>query len=320
MNQLIKTKPHFLVIFLSFAVACFSDDVAYNFGRLFTISLLALATASFFGRNSEPQKALSIKLFASLIPLVVISVQLYDEYNQKQSLNSIKQSLSQQKEIYRSSLLDEDLKVSSSSNIDLNFSKFKTASSTEDLFKQLSELVKFSNHLTISINNEQKKLLAEMGWNDSLSPDKLASMNDAISLRVKAGKYNDFLDRYSLTFDNFVKDYRDSFHLIAKNYPKETKGFDTSLEQSIQNTKEFNAIQKETVKEITKLSYLLEEGYKKQLVQYSSSSKNLVFYDSNLLSRYNQSIENLSSLARTEENLLKKKYEALQKLEKKLSN
>jgi len=66
------------------------------------------------------------------------------------------------------------------------------------------------------------------------------------------------------------------------------------------------------------LSSLLEEAYRKQLVQYSPSEKNLVFYDNVMLNRYNQIFQNINVLAQREEQVIKNKYESLQRLEKKL--
>ncbi len=318
MNNLLKNKPHYIVVGIAFAIAIFTNDVAFNFGRLFAVTVMSIGVASLIGRKSEPQKALTFKLFAAFIPLIVISFQVYSEYNQKQSLNSIKQTLSEQKDMYRSALLDDDVKVPAGTKNVLNFSQFKPASSLEDLYKQLSDLIKLSNNLTISATNEQKKLFAEIGWNESLSPEKLASLSDAVNLRHKANRYDAFIDKNTETYNTFLKGYKDAFHLIATNYPKEIKSFDASFQQSVKTTDEFTAVQKETIREIIKLSSLLEEAYRKQLVQYSPSEKNLVFYDNALLNRYNQILQNMNLLVQKEEQVIKNKYESLQRLEKKL--
>lgn len=316
MNDLLKNKPHYIVIGLAFVITIFTDNAAYNFGRILTISLLSMAVAYFLGRKAEAQKALLIKLFASLVPLIVVSVQIYNDYNQKQSLDSIKQSLTLQKDLYRSALLDDDIKVPENQKRELDFSKFKVASSNTDLIKQVSELAKIATYVTISTTKEQQNLFTEIGWNDSLSPDKLSSLSDVTNLRLKAQKYEAFLDKYENSQNQFAKDYSKAFRLIATNFPNEIKAFDAELNKSMKIIDESIYSQREIVKEIYKLSAILQDGYKRQQLQYSSAEKNLLFYDNTLLAKYNQSIQNLNSMAQKEERILKDKYEQLQRLEK----
>ncbi len=319
MNNLLKDKPHYIVVGLAFLIAFFSNDVAYNFGRLLALSLISIGLASLVGRKSEPQKALTFKLLAAFIPLVVICYQVYSDFNQKQSLNSISQSLNVQKDLFRSALLDDDVKLPPNPKKELDFSQFKVASNNADLIKQVSELAKFATYVTVSTTNEQKNFFADIGWNDSLSPDKLSSQSDAINLRVKAQKYDAFLDKYEKYQNEFIRDYSNAFRLIATNFPNEIKAFEAESKKSMKIIDESILGQREIVKEVLKLSYLLQDGYQRKQVQYSAAEKNLIFYDNTLLAKYNQSIQNLNSMAQNEERILKDKYEQLQRLEKKMT-
>lgn len=319
MINLIKTKPHYIIVGFAFVLAFFTNDVAYNFGRLFTISLISLALADWLGNKYAPSKSVLIKLIASLFPLFVIGMQLTNEYSQRQSISSIKQSLSDQKEIYRSALLDENTKSQPYVDRPLDFSQFKPAHSREDLYKQLSELLKVANQYSVNSTYQQKKLLAEIEWANSIAPEKLTSLSDSIKLREKAARYQVFLNTSIEIFNKFKDDYRNSFYIIAKAYPDEIKGFESSYQKSLKSSEEFTNVQIELTKEIMKLSNLLEDGYRRNTIQYSHSQKNLVFSDGAQLHRYNQIIENLNRLSRLEEEILKGKYETLQSMEKKLS-
>lgn len=103
-NSVIWSNAYKVVLAIAFVIACFTSNPAYHIGSLFTISLMSVGVAYFIFKNKSEYALGLAKAIAALIPVFMAITYVVSDKVEKESMASIQESLSEQKNTYQKTL------------------------------------------------------------------------------------------------------------------------------------------------------------------------------------------------------------------------
>lgn len=321
-NSVIWANAYKVILAIAILIACFTNDAAYNIGRLFTISLISVGAAHFiFKRKTEFGQALA-KAIAAVIPVFVALTFLASDKSRVESMDSIHQSLAEQKATYEKALdvntpgvnLTADKPIANS-----QFKDFKAANTREELLKELARLIKLATQQNSFVLSSQAKFIEDIKLYDGMNVENLTNIRAAQNLKNSADKYGTYIAKMKQDTAEFNAQYKATFYLISANFPTEITAFDKSFGESVKNQNEMYAVQSELAVQLQKIGNILITGYKNLQVQYDPSIKNLSFLNEGLMNSYNQALAKVNELAAKEEEISQRYLNNLSKYEKPVS-
>jgi hypothetical protein len=320
-NTVIWSNAYKVILAIAITIACFSNDAAYNIGRLFTISLMSVGAAHFlFKKKSEYAQSLA-KAIAALIPVFVAISFIVSDNVAKDSMASMNESIVEQKNTYQKtidgtySLADANKGANQPVSMD-EFKRFKAANSKDEMLKEIPELLKLATRQNSYIISQQTKVIADIQLTESMQTENLANIAGAQRLKSGGQKYGALIAQMKASTVEFNAQYKATYYLICANYPSEIPAFDKSFNESMKNQNAMYAVEGELAVEFQKLADILIVGYKNQQVKYDSSQKTLLFVNDSLMNSYNASIGKINDLAKQEEEISQRFMANLTKYEK----
>jgi hypothetical protein len=320
-NAVIWSNAYKVILAIAIVIACFSNDAAYNIGRLFTISLMSVGAAHFlFKKKSEYAQSLA-KAIAALIPVFVAISFIVSDKVAKDAMASMNESIVEQKNTYQKtidgtySLADANKGINQPVSLD-EFKRFKAASSKDEMLKEIPEVLKLATRQSSYVIARQTKVIADIQLADSMQTENLANISGAQKLKSAGQKYAALISEMKASAVEFNAQYKATFYLIAANYPAEISAFDKSFNESIKNQNAMYAVEGELAVELQKLADTLITAYKNQQVKYDPGQKTLLFVNDPLMNSYNASIAKITDLARQEDEISQRFITNLSKYEK----
>ena len=320
-NTVIWSNAYKVILAIAIVITCFSNEAAYNIGRLFTISLMSVGFAHFlFKKKSEYAKSLA-KAIAALIPVFVAISFIVSDKVAKDSMASMHESMVEQKDAYQKtidgtySLADANKSPDKPVSMD-EFKRFRAASSKDEMLKEMPALLKLATRQSSYTLAYQTKVIADLQLAESMQTENLANSVGAQRLKAEGQKYGALIAQMKANAAEFNAQYKATFYLIAANYPSEITAFDRSFNESVKNQNEMYAAEGELAIELQKLADILIAGYKNQQVKYDPGQKTLLFVNDSLMNSYNASVAKIADLAKLEEEISQRIISNLSKYEK----
>lgn len=316
-NSVIWANAYKVILAIAILIACFTNDAAYNIGRLFTISLMSVGTAHFlFKKKTEYGQSIA-KALAALIPVFVAISFITSDKSRTESMDSIRQSVTEMKFTYEKAL--DGNTSGANSNLDkptLNqFKDFKAAKTREELLREAARLVKLASQQNNFVLASQEKNIADIKLFDNMSVEKLININAAQNLKNSAEKYGAFIAKMKSDSAEFNAQYKATFYLVSANFPAEIAGFDETFAVSTKDVNDMYTAQSELAVEIAKIGTILITAYKNQQVRYDPSIKNLSFLNDGLMNSYNQALDKIEVIAAKEEEITQRYLKNLSKIQ-----
>jgi energy-coupling factor transporter transmembrane protein EcfT len=318
-NSFIYEHAYKLILIAAFIVCIFTNNSAYNIGQIFSVSLMCVGGAHFLLRKKS-EAALGIgKLLAALIPLFLAISFIFADKSIDKSLADMKQSLEEQKTTFEKGLdaaPPPNTKNNLSGPVTPNqFKQFKAASSKEDMYKQVSELVKLAVQQTQYNAQQQQNLFANFNLDTALAANRLANIESANKLKGIGEQYNLLIQKMRADNIEFNSQYKATFYLIAANYSYEISAFDKSYGESIKNQNAMFELQEQFASELQKIGDILIKGYKNQQIRYDPKQDNLIFLDDGQLVTFNTSIRKIADIAKKEDEVTSRIVNNISKIE-----
>lgn len=320
-NSVIWANAYKVILAIAILIACFTNDAAYNIGQLFTISLVSVGAAHFiFKRKTEFGQSLA-KALAALIPVFVATSFMVSDKSQEKAIDSIKESLAEQKASYEKLLDGNESKTDANPALNkpismAQFKGFRAAGSRDELLQETAKLVKLATHQGAYGIENQTKYIKEIRLFEAMQVENLVNLAQAQNLKNAGDKYGAFMAQMQSDAAEFNTQYKATFYLISANFPSEIAGFDQSFGTSVKIQNEMYAIQMDFAKQLQKIGNILITGYKNQQVRYDPAIKNLSFLNDGLLNSYNAAIEKIEEIAKQEEEITQRYLKNLSRYEK----
>lgn len=308
--SILHQKAFVIVLLISGLLTSFTVDSAYHIGRLFTISAAVLAIAYYLSKDKSEKTKANYMLIAALIPLATITQTITSENSQKESLKSINQSLTVNREILAES---ENISPQNQQNNISYFLKVKPASSNEELLKELSKLVEIATENTRKTYNDQNKLMAKANFEETLTSKSLRNLNGVAKLTASINLYEEYLNTIEIENKSFNTAYKNAVSTVSKNFPKFTVGFIDSFNDSVAQQEKMMAVQRSVVVEFKKIASAVKSGYDNNQTKYDPSTDQLIMLNDSHLRQYNTASQNIALLAKEEDKILKESDKKFQK-------